>query len=77
MDTGLFEPDNRLAKLLKSWSEPWGVNCEPAVPQQGCDFDTKNGLTKAWAYMGGLRPFGEISRVEGAPAGVIMYEKMF
>ena len=30
------------------------------VPEQSCDFDAEQGLVKAWAYMGGLRPLDDI-----------------
>ncbi|KAG6994064.1 hypothetical protein G7Y79_00047g082900 [Physcia stellaris] len=69
VNTGLLEAKNPLATLLKSWSKPWGTSLH-VVPEQSCDFDADKGLTKAWAYMGGLRPLDDILSVDGVPASI-------
>lgn len=76
VNAGLLEPSNSLAALLKSWSKPWGTSLH-VVPEQSCDFDAEKGLTKAWAYMGGLRPLDDILSADGVPASITQHKSTF
>ena len=47
------------------------------IPEQSCDFDAEQGLVKAWAYMGALRPLDDILDVENVPDAIRQHRKTF
>lgn len=59
---GFIEKDNILGTLITSWSSLYD-----GTPEQSCDFDAGTGLTKAWVYMGGMRPVDDILNAESVP----------
>ena len=61
---GFIEKDNIMGILITSWSALYtGVG----TPEQSCDFDAGTGLTKAWVYMGGMRPIDDILNADHVP----------
>lgn len=74
---GLLETSHDLGNLLTSWSKPWGSEQKLIFPEQGCDFEALRGLTKAWAFMGGLRPLDDLLSVPHVPECISMHRDMF
>ncbi|KAG4437220.1 hypothetical protein IFR05_007309 [Cadophora sp. M221] len=61
---GFIEKDNIMGTLITSWSSLYTGD---GTPEQSCDFDAGTGLTKAWVYMGGMRPIDDILNAEHVP----------
>lgn len=71
---GLLSPDivNTLGKLVTSWSSLYDGS-----PEQSCDFDAEKGLVKAWVFLRGMRPLGDILGAESVPESVRQHEGRF
>lgn len=71
---GLLSPDvvSNLGRLVTSWSSLYD-----GLPEESCDFDAEKGLVKAWVYMRGMRPLGDILSAEGVPESLKQHEERF
>ncbi|KKY13521.1 hypothetical protein UCRPC4_g06967 [Phaeomoniella chlamydospora] len=65
VEAGLLKPDHHLGQLITSWSSLYS-----GTPEQSCDFDAERGLTKAWVYMGGMRPVDDILNAPHVPESI-------
>ena len=62
VEAGFIGPGNPLGELITSWSALYS-----GTPEQSCDFDAETGLSKAWVYMGGMRPVDDILNAAHVP----------
>ncbi|KAF7939103.1 uncharacterized protein EAE97_007184 [Botrytis byssoidea] len=74
LSAGLLSPDiaSTLGNLVTSWSSLYD-----GLPEESCDFDAEKGLVKAWVYMRGMRPLGDILSAKGVPESLTKHEERF
>lgn len=64
-EAGILAPDNRMARLVTSWSALYDGDT-----QQWCDFDAETGLAKNWVNLRGRRPVDDILNAPEVPEAV-------
>ena len=73
ISNGLIKPDDPLSDLIRQWSQPWDGH----IPEQSCDFDADQGLSKVWSYMGDFRPLDNLLGVDGVPESIRQHRDKF
>ncbi|KAG9245177.1 prenyltransferase-like protein [Calycina marina] len=72
VQNGFLKPDNHLAQLITHWSALYD-----GTPEQSCDFDSDTGLSKAWVYLGGMRPLDDILGIPDLPEHIRARKPLF